>query len=69
MKEAIEAFDSVAKSYDEYMEQTGHLEAQRKIVEKLGLDGSILDVGALHGKDIKVLSRITISGLGSRSGL
>lgn len=47
MKEAIKAFDSVAKSYDEYMEQKGHLETQRKIVEKLGLNGSILDARAL----------------------
>lgn len=49
--EIKEAYDSVPKDYDEYMEKTGHATAQRKIIELLKDDirGKVLDVGTGTG--------------------
>lgn len=46
-----EAYDSVTEDYDDYMEVTGHAQAQRKMVELLKEDirGKVLDVGTGTG--------------------
>lgn len=47
----IRAYDMVAEFYDEYMEQTGHIQAQRKVMDILRQDvrGRILDVATGTG--------------------
>lgn len=49
--EIKEAYDSIADEYHEYMEKTGHAEAQKKIVRLLKEDikGNVLDVGTGTG--------------------
>jgi len=49
--EVAKAFDAVAEYYDRYMEETGHVQAQRKISRFLAKvnDGLTLDVGTGTG--------------------
>jgi len=49
--EIKQAYDSIADEYHEYMEKTGHAEAQKKIVRLLKEDikGNVLDVGTGTG--------------------
>jgi len=62
------AYDAVAEFYDEYMGETGHIQAQRKIARQIRrmIDGTVLDVATGTGIIARYLGAI---GLDASSGM
>lgn len=59
-RKVAEAFGGIVEYYDEYMGETGHVQAQRKISKKISVEGKILDVATGTG----VMIEGSVDGVG-----